>query len=40
MLPMRVRAASRGSFVSVSKVMTYLIEAKMDRSPTISENAA
>ena len=39
MLPISVRAASRGSCVSVSRVMTYLIEARIEASPTISEKA-
>ena len=39
MLPMSVCAASRGSCVSVSRVMTYLIDPRTDRSPTMSENA-
>ena len=39
MFPTSVRAASRGSCVSVSSVITYLIEPRMETSPTISEKA-
>ncbi len=39
MLPMSVYAESRGSCVSVSSVMTYLMEPRTERSPTISEKA-
>ena len=35
--PTSCRAASRGNWVSVSSVMTYLMAGKMDVSPTISE---
>ena len=40
MVPTRRRAASRGNWVSVSSVMTYLIEGSTLRSPIIAEKSS